>query len=323
MRVIRRLLSVGLLTVACVRPFGSMAADAVWNALAGRESVLVRGLPAAAAGETVWFSVSKGGRTINSGTVKVAADGALSLPVSLPEMKPGVALALEVTLRRGGDQGPALRAGTLWAFAERPFEPGHDPVAPRRLLVYDPGEKTAAAFRAIELPFETVSRLDDLANRTNAVIVVAEGLSLDSERGLWQVLAGAVARGNDVLLLAPRDGRLQPPATWRRLVAGDAQDVLRHGTVAGLPYKLDLIDWPPDSRAATARFRLAGFRGDAVFDVTPDAGSTAVGWDDAASGGRLRACGLGIVAKWNETPAARWLLVEMLSSFAEKGDHRP
>ena len=88
--------------------------------------------------------------------------------------------------------------------------------------------------------------------------------------------------------------------------------MLRRGTVAGLPYKLDLTDWPPDGRPAASRFRLAGFRDEAVFDVTPDAGSAAIGWDDAASGGRFRACGLGIVAKWNETPAARWLLVEML-----------
>ena len=304
----RHLLLAGLSVLAV----GHSAADPVWNAFAGRENVLIRGSPATVAGETVWFYVGKEHRTIDSGTVKVAADGTLALPVRLPDMKPGIALALEVTLRRGGDQGPALRAGTLWAFAERPFEPGHDPVAPRRLLVYDPGEKTAAALRTIDLPFEAVVRLDDLAGRTNSVIVVGEGLSLDAERGLWQVLTDAVAHGNHVLLLAPKDGRLQPPAAWRKLVAGGAQDVLRHGTVAGLPYKLDLADWPPDGKAVTTHFRLAGFRDDAVFDVTPEAGSVAIGWDDEKSGGRFRACGLPVIAKWNETPAARWLLVEML-----------
>ena len=288
------------------------AAEPVWNAFAGRESVLVRGLPGVAAGAAVWFSVTKDQRVVNSGTVRADAQGALALPVRLPEMKPGVALALEVTLRLGDDHGRPLRAGTLWAFAERPFEPGHNPVAPRKILLYDPDEKTAAAFRAIDLPFEAVARLDALAGSTNAMIIVAEGLSLDAERGLWQVLSDAVARGNRVLLLAPRDGRLQPPATWRKLVAGDAQEVLRHGSVAGLPYKLDLASWPPDGRAVSTRFRLVGYRDEAVFDVTPDAGSVAVGWDDATSGGCFRACGLGIIAKWNETPAARWLLVEML-----------
>jgi hypothetical protein len=319
-RIQRGALSAALL--GCVVLANLHAAEPVWNAFAGRESLLVRGLPAMAAGESVWFSVARDHRTIDSGTAKAAANGMLTLPVRLPEMKPGVALALEVTLRRGGDQGRTLRAGTLWAFADRPFDPGHDPVAPRRLLLYDPEEKTATAFRSIDLPFDPVARLDDLATRTNAVIVVAEGLSLDAERGLWQVLTDAVSRGNPVLLLAPRDGQLSLPVAWRKLVAGGTRDVWRSNAVGGQPYKLDLATWPPDGRAVQVRFRLAGFRDEAVFTVSPDAGAEAVGWDDAASGGRFRACGLGVIAKWDETPAARWLLVEMLNQIS-KGENQP
>ena len=80
-------------------------------------------------------------------------------------------------------------------------------------------------------------------------------------------------------------------------------------------YKLDLTNWPPDGKAAATRFQLSAYRGEAVFNVTPDAGCIALGWD-APAGGSFRACGLGIIANWNETPAARWLLVEMIG----KGD---
>ena len=288
------------------------AADPVWNAFAGQENLRIRGVSGVVAGRDIWFSVTRDQRKISNGTVKAEPDTSLSLPVRIPEMKPGIALALDLTLRAGSDQGRVLRSGTLWAFAERPFEPKQNPAAPRSILLYDPEGKTEPALRSIELPFETITRLDPLADRTNAVIVVGEGVSLEGERGLGQALADAVAHGNHVLLLAPKSGQLHLPPGWDSLVAGGAQEVLRHGTISGLPYKLDLAAWPPDGKAVTALFQLAGFRDDAVFNVTPDTGSVAIGWD-TASGGRFRACGLAIIAKWNETPAARWLLAEMLS----------
>ena len=286
------------------------AAEPAWNAFGGQENLRVRGVAGVVAGADVWFSVAKDHRRISSGTIKAEADG-LKLPVRIPEMKPGVALALELTLRAGSEQGPVLRSGPLWAFAERPLEANHNPAAPRSILLYDPEGTTEPALRGIELPFETITKLDVLSDRTNAVIVVGEGVSLDGERGLWQTLMDAVAHGNHVLLLAPKDGQLHLPPAWENLMVGDAQKVLRHGTVAKLPYKLDLTNWPPDGKAAATRFQLAAFRDEAVFNVTPDAGTVAMGFD-TATGGRFRACGLGIIAKWNETPAARWLLVEML-----------
>lgn len=291
-----------------------VAADPVWNAFAGRENLRVHGVSGVLAGGDVWFSVTKDQRKISSGTVKADADASLNLPVRIPEMKPGIALALDLTIRAGSDQGRVLRSGALWAFSERPFDPNHNPAAPHSILLYDPEGKTEPALKSIDLPFETVTRLDPLANRTNVVIVIGEGVSLDGERGLWQALSDAVAHGNQVLLLAPREGQLRLPPAWGTLLAGGVQEVLRRGTKTGIAYKFDLADWPPDGKAVVTRFQLAGFRDEAVFNVTPDAGSPAVGWDDTASGGRFRACGLGVAAKWNETPAARWLLAELLGT---------
>ena len=289
----------------------AFAADSVWNAFAGRENLQIRGVPGVVAGDPVWFSVTREQRKISSGSIKVDADAVLNLPVRIPEMKPGVALALDLTLRAGSEQGRVLRSGSLWAFAERPLDATCDPALPRTILLYDPEGKTEPALRSIELPFETVTKLDVLTDRTNAVIVVGEGVSLDRERGLWQTLMDAIAHGNHVLLLAPKDGQIHLPPAWENLVAGDAQKVLRHNTVAKLSYKLDLTTWPPDGKAMATRFQLAAFRDEAVFNVMPDTGCAAVGWD-TATGGHFRACGLGIIAKWNQTPAARWLLIEML-----------
>ena len=295
------------------------AGDPVWNAFAGRETLVIGGIDGRLpAGERVWFRVAKERRTVASGTVGSRPGGGVEVPVRLPEMKPGVALPFEVELRAGSEQGRVLRSGTLWAFSEQPFDPGRTLTAPRALLLYDPDGHTAAALRSISLSCDTLERPASLEGVTNAVIVVGEGVSLESERGLAGLLDSAVTRGNRVLVLAPHDGQFKPPAAWRVLLAGNAQEVLRKPAAVPAPYKLDLSGWPPDGRAAQVRFRLAAERDEAVFTVTPDAGCEAVGWDDAASGGCFRACGLGIVAKWNETPAARWLLVELVERLAKE-----
>lgn len=311
------LAAVLLLSVAS----GVGAGEPLWNAFAGREGLWVRDLQGLTDGDTVWFRVARAHRTIDSGTARVNPDGRLTLPARLPEMKPGVALSLDVVLRAGGDQGRLLREGQLWAFSERPFEPGFNPAAPRSILLYDPAGRTATALRSIDLPCTLLPRLEALAEATNAVILVGEGLALEDERELLPQLAAAVRRGNDVLLLAPRDGQLTPTA-WQRLVAGATRDVWPARAAGGPPYQLDLVAWPPKGRAAVARFRLVGRDDEACFAVSSESGVEAVGWDDTASGGWFRACGLGIVAQWDETPAARWLLVEMLERFA-KGDRQP
>lgn len=310
-----------LLLAAAAAFAGSAAAgpDPVWNTFAGDGTLVVAGLPGPLKeGGRVWFRVSKGSRTIAAGTAQAGRDGRVALPVRLPEMKAGVALPLEAELRAGSEQGQLLRTGTLWAFSEQPLAAAGEPQTLRPLLLYDPDGRTEAAFRSIGLSCETLARADALEGQTRAVLVVGEGVSLAGERGLAELLAAAVARGNRVLLLAPADGQLTPPAAWRTLRAGCAQDVLREPARAAAAYKLDLSAWPPDGRAAHKRFHLEASRGEAVFAVTEDAGCEAVGWDDAASGGRFRACGLGIVKKWQETPAARWLLVELVKRLANE-----
>lgn len=312
MRVVTTALALALLSF-----LSPLRAAAVGNVFAGRESVLVRGVAGLTPGERVWFRVAKGGRTLASGTAACEPGGTVSLPVALPEMKPGVALPLEVALRLGSDQGrPLLPGDTLWAFAEHPFAPGHNPAAPRHIVLYDPEGRTATAFASIGVPCETAARIGELAAATNAVLVVGEGVSLEAERGLWEALTAAVARGDGVLLLAPADGAFQPPEAWGRLIAGTAQAVLRHPLAGGPAYKLDLASLPSGGTVG-ARFHLAGRHEDAVFAVSADRGSEAVAWDDPASGGRFVACGLGLIARWEETPAARWLLAELLTGFAD------
>jgi len=291
----------------------------VWNAFAGQETLVIRETKdRVPSGESIWFRVAKGTRTMASGSARSGQDGRLELPVRLPNMKPGVALPFEVELRAGSDKGRLLRSGTLWVFSEQPFDPEFTRAGSRALLLYDPEGHTRDALRSISIAFENIEKPGSLDAVTNSVIVVGESVSLESERGLSELLCLAVTRGNRVLLLAPRAGQLKLPSAWRILLAGNAQDVLRTAGVKTAPYKLNLNEWPPDGRVVQMRFRLTADHDDPVFAMTPDTGCEAIGWDDVASGGRLRACGLGIAAKWHETPAARWLLAEMVERLANE-----
>lgn len=316
MRFLTHASTAAILTLALV---GSLLATPllraaeVRNVFAGRENVLVQDVAGLGVGERVWFRVVRNGRTLASGTALCEKSGTVFLPVALPEMKPGVALPLGIVLRLGSDQGlPLLTNDKLWAFSEQPFAPGHNPAAPHSIWLYDPAKRTAAALTSIALPFERVTKIKELNGVTNAVIVVGEAVSLEEERGLWEALTAAVARGNGVLLLAPANGAVKPPEAWGCLSAGTAQAILRHPLAGGPPYTLDLTACP-SGPVGGARFYLIGRDDEAIFAVATDRGSEAVAWDDPVTGGRFRACGLALIASWEETPAARWLLAEMLT----------
>ena len=237
--VLHRFTALSVICLACLC-LGS-ATEPVMNALAGRETLLICDLPGVQPNATVWFRVAKDHRTLASGTVRADADGRVTLPVALPEMRPGVALALNVTLRSDSEQGRILRnGGTLWALSEQPLPTGRNPAAPRAAWLYDPVGQTAAAFRSISLPFETVTRLEALAAMTNATVIVGEGLSMETERGLWETLMITIARGNRVLLLAPVDGRMRPPADLLLLTAGPVDRLLCAPPRGGPAYKLNL-----------------------------------------------------------------------------------
>jgi len=47
-------------------------------------------------------------------------------------------------------------------------------------------------------------------------------------------------------------------------------------------------------------------------------GHEAVLWTDTKHGGQVVFCGLGLIANWEKTPAARWLLAEMIKQGEEK-----
>ena len=288
--------------------FNALADPCVKNVFAGRESILLGSVDAVAEGEKLTFRVTKNHRTLAGGTVIAGKEGRVELPVALPEMKPGVAMQLELSLSKSvGDVSVSLASGKMWAFSEQPFTGGANPAGMRPLYLYDPEGKTAAAFESIKLRAECVDDFSDLESVTNAFIIIHEGFSIESVRGFDEILDGFVRHGNRVLLIAPSEGSFVIPSGLEACWYGMALKGLHsHAEILGTDYDLDLSSMPG------CRFRLVGIHEVAALQVDRGQGYEAAIWWDTQNDGKVIFCGLNLISSWEKTPAARWLLGEIL-----------
>ena len=278
------------------------------NVFAGRKNVVLRDVQSAAEGDTLEFRVAKDHRTLSSGTVVVKETGVVTLPVALPDVKPGIAMQLDLSLSKPVDGASgSLASGKIWAFSELPFAGGADPAGTRRLYLYDPVGKTAEALETIKLRIQCVDDFSALESITNAFIVIHEGFSADSVWDFDERLANLVRRGNRVLLIAPSEGAFAIPEGLDACWSGSAAQGLRRPKgISGTDYDLDL------SGMDGCRFRLGCSREAVVLEVDAAKGHEGVIWTDSKTGGKVLFCGLGLISNWGQTPAARWLLAEIL-----------
>jgi hypothetical protein len=304
-------------------------ADARTNFFAGREAVfdtLVRGN--AVDGSLVWV-LTVGDRALADGAVAVrhAGRGATTatVAVGLPAGREGVVVdaALNTILAdaAGRRLGSAVRR--VRVFPADPFAGRRRWLESRRIVLVDPEGKTEKVLAAAGVPLLLARADADVAALRPQVLVVGEGLSWADHPGLSRSLVRLAAQGVNVLCLAPAGGTLPLPGTDD--APGDhvatSLALRRADVVADLDDRLDWRDW---SAAGTVVGRLS---------ITADRGAVVVqaaaappGWpwmevacagrDDEPPAGRLVVCGLGVVAHWEETPAARYLFAALLTRLA-------
>ena len=292
------------LTFLILLALNARAADEPLNLFADAHEITVQTAPTFQEGETISFRVSFAHRTLASGTTRAGggtpgsagvppAEGVTRLPVALPGMKPGVALPLELTLSRpDGTQSETRKA---WAFSDDPAL-----LPAKKIVLFDRDEKTADALESLSIPFERGNSSPLATVETNTLILVGEDFS---ERETFNAILGAAERGADVLVLAPgRDTPLAVPKTIRHLRLGSAQEILRNPKAV---YELAL----PEGGGLW----LDAQDGAILLRADEHAALQAAQWN-FTNGGRVRVCGASLIANWETTPAARWLLAEMLNT---------
>jgi|694.fasta_scaffold49297_3 hypothetical protein len=317
-------------------------ADARTNYFAGREvecDTAIRG-GIAVEGRLVW-ALAAGNRSLTNGAVPVrhAGRGATNVAVSvpLPAGRDGVVADATLTTVLTDAAGNRLGAATrnVRIFPADPFFDRSRWLESLRIAIIDPEGGTEKRLTAAGVPLMLTRADADIAALRPQLILVAEGLAWDDHPRLAADLFHHCGRGVNVLCMAPSSGTFPLPggdAIGDGIVA--SLTMRRADVVADLDERLDWRDWAKGGATVVSRLSIVADR----EVVVARAGATPAGWPwlEATFGGReggppagtLVVCGLGIVAHWEETPAARYLLAALLArlaapSAAASPDFRP
>ncbi len=244
--------------------------------------------------------------------------------VPLPPVKGEVVLPLVLEARAfelGAREPAAGFCRHIWTFPQNPFTGRKVWLEKLAIALYDPLGSTAEVFQNLGVPFQRVYNPAVLAERTTGLIVVGEGISWRSNRGLPKLLDQAAVRGVPALSLAPADGQMVLPGTDEDGLQPAAIILRRPDVMNELDKRLDSEAWPPDGRLVASSLALRG-RGSIVV------AEEGRGWPwleirypgPAESNGRLLVCGFAIIDKWDATPAPRFLLARLLEYLTAQPD---
>lgn len=259
---------------------------------------------------TVAWNLSLGGGVVarreQNVAVRPEAPAELDVQVDLPAVRAGVEVEgrLAAALLDGQRQIRTEFEMPVWTF-------GRDPAALKKqwlqeldLCVYDPEGHMLRKLNELGWPCRPVANLAAFETLGDATLIIGEGCSLRSQRGLMESAMRAAQQGARVVFLAPTEGEFTPPGATEAA----AGPVALHFHDAAFVRLLDKRFNLPARRAA---FRLTGTRTGSLVTVDPAGGwrSLEARW---ANGGTLLLVGYGLLEAWEDSPVPRHLLFKML-----------
>ncbi|HTU25768.1 MAG TPA: hypothetical protein VMF30_10240 [Pirellulales bacterium] len=316
---------------------------------AGAEAALhVEVQAAKPTGGTLAWQLAAENRTLAAGEIAVAAGETAVLKLRLPQLSEGVSLRTELHLSlftenaQRKEKPRAVLARVLWLVPTDSFAGRKKWLKELPLRLYDPENVTAKVFTQAEIPFARVASLAAIEGLDDGILIVGEGIDLTHAGPLGDTLLAALERGVPVAWLAPAAGDLPYPATETlttlRFAASDV--------IPEIDKRLTAAAWPT-GEAGPRHFVPAAMHGELRLVVTREAGGWP--WIEAASstpaaiylgsgaarlsGDALRAaerkwaetkwaetksilCGYPIIATWEQSPAARYLLAGIVERLA-------
>lgn len=251
--------------------------------------------------------------------VSVAPDRPESVEVRLPvpEVKEGVILSTTLSIsmiENGAAQATATLDKTIWVFPPDPFASRTEWLKKLAIQLFDPEKRTADSFEKAGIPFQRVANMEALSNAKDEIIIVGEGISFNDFKGLPGLLFKAAARGASVLCLAPGGGTVNFPGMGEsELPAPRSMKFDRNEIITRLDKRLDAVTWPPDGIIAVNTTAMRSARGAVIGEV--EKGGANWSWLEMSFGnsrGMFILCHFGIVEKWENGPAPRYLLARIL-----------
>lgn len=272
--------------------------------------------------KTASWSLRVDRRTISQGQVPLKAmrDAVATLSISLrfPETKPGIRFAIELQIEISNAGKSFTYSQPITLFPADPFHDRTKWLEALNIGLYDPVGKTAEVFDAAKIPY-LFARIAAALKGHAGLIVIGEGVSLETERGLVEQLLAQTATGSKVLLMAPEDGALPIPGTAESDLPRPEWLDLRGAEVITALDKQLAGAWAPGGGAALSTFQIQASGDRTVWQVLDDA--TGWSWIElqyAPSKGRFVICGLGLIDRWEQGPDPRYLVAILLERLASE-----
>ena len=270
------------------------------------------------------WSLTANNRTIARGEVQVESKNGqaeLSIPLRFPETRPGIRVPLRLQLEAVAAGKTVSLDYQIILFAEDAFADNQQWLEKLQIVLYDPVGKTADVFDQAKIPYKflrTTAGIDAQAD----LVVVGEGVSLETDRGLAESLIRKASEGARILFLAPAEGQISVPGSSESDLPRPERISLRGPDVIADLDKQLVGQWAPGGKPQLATFQFQTDRNLTIWRVT----SPGVGWvwidiDYENSNGRLIFCGLGLIDRWEAGPGPRYLLAALLNGL--KGDPTP
>ncbi len=276
--------------------------------------------PVAFEGSVAWNLAVAGGviaRREARVAVRLGEVAPVDIEVDLPGVREGIIAEgrLQMALRDERGEVFAEMEHTFHVFGADPAAGGMEWLRGLEMTVYDPEGRTAERLDELGWPYRRISNLSALESVGTNVLLVGEGISLRSARGVMESVVRTAQRGGRVVMLAPADGFFPPPGSGDD--AGTPKSLQFHDPtyVQGLDKRLDA----PPLRSV---FRLGGQRTGSVVSVE-SGGGWAFMEAHWSGGGVLLLCGCGLLETWEASPAPRFLLMRMLEEATLEKEKEP
>lgn len=238
----------------------------------------------------------------------------VSVPIAVPPVNEGVVLQAElrVSLYGRGIGGDAVtHQQRISIFPRNAFGDRSRWLRSLEIVLFDPRGETAGVLEQAGIPYRQANRPEELAS-AGALAVVGEGLSIDEHAGLADAAFAAAQQGTSVLWLAPAAGRVPLPGAHE--YGGESPSAMAFrdlSVIAELDGKLDREMWT--ASAPTPRTMAVRCHQDRVV---VEIGTDEEGWpwfqvQYAEPAATLVLFGLPLIARWEESPTPRFLLLRV------------
>jgi len=265
-------------------------------------------------------TVARGEKALNM------ANGLVPFNISftLPELKPGIITDLILDLSViDVDSGNKLVTTNkiIKSFSQNAFVDMDNWLESLNIVLFDPEKTTVKLFDNLNIPYRFTKNIDALTEINQGIVIVGEGVSLDENKGLWNVLVDVASRNIPVLCLALREGEMRIPGVGitEKSPKPSALTIKRYQAITDLNKSLDRQSWCGKRMVASQSVIFKG-ECDLVIAGVEEGCNNWLWLEQSFEGStaKLVLCQFQLIKNWNRSPVPQYLLLNILETMCLK-----